>query len=223
MQVTRGNRIFVNPFCFVFKRKINECTWSRIKQLSTQAKKALYDHLAARNIKSMAFAEKHKIEAQIERWKHEIRNRQQKIEHIEARVEKCFFRDEKKDKREDCETVKKNEDKTLTKKQKVVQLDEREMFEQLKCPICLQVKLTPCSIDACGHTFCYLCISPHLLTKRTCPICKRDNVRPWNLTFNFCMQYLIDKYTEGKFSIETNEMRKCWLLQDKKELRWFRD
>jgi E3 ubiquitin-protein ligase RFWD2 len=42
--------------------------------------------------------------------------------------------------------------------------------EDLICPICLSLLTDPFA-TSCGHTFCYTCISTHLLTSKNCPSC----------------------------------------------------
>ncbi len=42
--------------------------------------------------------------------------------------------------------------------------------EELKCPICVET-IQDAFVTACGHTFCYPCISTHLKNKHSCPSC----------------------------------------------------
>ncbi|KAJ1942223.1 hypothetical protein FBU59_003261, partial [Linderina macrospora] len=54
------------------------------------------------------------------------------------------------------------------------------------CPICLQT-IQEAFMTACGHSFCYRCISRHLGERRMCPTClqplERDQIFP-NFTLN---------------------------------------
>ncbi|KAJ1899459.1 hypothetical protein LPJ66_002099, partial [Kickxella alabastrina] len=56
----------------------------------------------------------------------------------------------------------------------------------LGCPICLGT-ICEAFMTACGHSFCYHCISRHLLERRTCPTCQQplegDQIFP-NFTLN---------------------------------------
>ncbi|KAJ1936474.1 hypothetical protein GGF37_005594, partial [Kickxella alabastrina] len=56
----------------------------------------------------------------------------------------------------------------------------------LGCPICLGT-ICEAFMTACGHSFCYRCISRHLLERHTCPTCQQplesDQIFP-NFTLN---------------------------------------
>ena len=43
-------------------------------------------------------------------------------------------------------------------------------IEDLCCPICMETIHDP-FVTACGHSFCYHCISMHLQHKQSCPSC----------------------------------------------------
>lgn len=47
---------------------------------------------------------------------------------------------------------------------------EEEVERDILCPICMQT-LRDVFLTACGHSFCYMCISTHLNNKRDCPCC----------------------------------------------------
>ncbi|KAI9263394.1 hypothetical protein BDA99DRAFT_66447 [Phascolomyces articulosus] len=49
--------------------------------------------------------------------------------------------------------------------------DEDEDPEALLCPICRDV-LNSVAVTACGHTFCYPCISQYVASSPDCPICR---------------------------------------------------
>lgn len=53
--------------------------------------------------------------------------------------------------------------------------------DDLTCPICMSLLRDPFA-TACGHTFCYLCLTTHLNSRSTCPSCAtyliKDNVFP---------------------------------------------
>ncbi|KAJ2452473.1 hypothetical protein EV183_002920 [Coemansia sp. RSA 2336] len=59
----------------------------------------------------------------------------------------------------------------------------------LSCPICLE-PMREAFMTACGHSFCYQCISRHLCQRQSCPTClhalERDQVFP-----NFALDRLI--------------------------------
>ncbi|KAL0301760.1 UNVERIFIED_CONTAM: E3 ubiquitin-protein ligase COP1 [Sesamum radiatum] len=42
--------------------------------------------------------------------------------------------------------------------------------KELLCPICMQV-IKDAFLTACGHSFCYMCITTHLQNKSDCPCC----------------------------------------------------
>ena len=53
--------------------------------------------------------------------------------------------------------------------------------DDLTCPICMSLLRDPFA-TACGHTFCYLCLTTHLNSRSTCPSCAtyliKDSVFP---------------------------------------------
>ncbi|KAJ2371206.1 coatomer subunit alpha, partial [Coemansia sp. RSA 2611] len=62
-----------------------------------------------------------------------------------------------------------------------------------KCPICLST-ICEAFMTACGHSFCYGCISRHLSERQTCPTCCRaltsDQIYP-----NFALNQLINSHS----------------------------
>ncbi|KAJ1647306.1 hypothetical protein LPJ64_001287 [Coemansia asiatica] len=62
-----------------------------------------------------------------------------------------------------------------------------------ECPICLDT-IQEAFMTACGHSFCFRCISRHLLGRLTCPVCfqslERDQIYP-----NFALNKLIAQST----------------------------
>lgn len=40
------------------------------------------------------------------------------------------------------------------------------------CPICIQT-MKDAFLTACGHSFCYMCITTHLSNRSNCPCCAR--------------------------------------------------
>ncbi len=63
--------------------------------------------------------------------------------------------------------------------------------EDLTCPVCKSLLRDP-FVTACGHTFCYACVSQHLGQRKNCPSCAAyltfDLVYP-----NFLLQQLAAK------------------------------
>ncbi|KFH67420.1 hypothetical protein MVEG_06152 [Podila verticillata NRRL 6337] len=59
-----------------------------------------------------------------------------------------------------------------------------------ECPICMSV-MKEAFITRCGHSYCYVCISQHLVEKQDCPVCRqplaRDQIFP-NFTLNDFLQ-----------------------------------
>ena len=55
------------------------------------------------------------------------------------------------------------------------------LADELSCPICMSLLRDPFA-TACGHTFCYACLTTHLAGRSTCPSCAtyliKDNVFP---------------------------------------------
>ena len=55
------------------------------------------------------------------------------------------------------------------------------LADDLSCPICMSLLRDPFA-TACGHTFCYACLTTHLAGRSTCPSCAayliKDNVFP---------------------------------------------
>ena len=55
------------------------------------------------------------------------------------------------------------------------------LADDLSCPICMSLLRDPFA-TACGHTFCYACLTTHLSQRSTCPSCAayliKDNVFP---------------------------------------------
>lgn len=49
--------------------------------------------------------------------------------------------------------------------------DESSLDEAIICDVCYQPFVQPLDLK-CGHTFCALCIEPHLSEKKNCPICR---------------------------------------------------
>ena len=53
--------------------------------------------------------------------------------------------------------------------------------EDFSCPICMSMIKDPFVTD-CGHTFCFQCITMHLVNKKSCPCCSTyvtaDKVHP---------------------------------------------
>ena len=45
-----------------------------------------------------------------------------------------------------------------------------EPDKDLLCPICMQI-IKDAFLTACGHSFCYMCITTHLRNKNDCPCC----------------------------------------------------
>ncbi|KAJ2014605.1 hypothetical protein GGI14_004754, partial [Coemansia sp. S680] len=64
----------------------------------------------------------------------------------------------------------------------------------VKCPICLGT-ICEAFMTACGHSFCYGCISRHLSERQNCPSCCRaltdDQIYP-----NFALNQLINSHSE---------------------------
>ncbi|KAJ1826986.1 hypothetical protein LPJ56_001904 [Coemansia sp. RSA 2599] len=62
-----------------------------------------------------------------------------------------------------------------------------------ECPICLDT-IREAFMTACGHSFCFRCISRHLLGRQTCPVCvqslESDQIFP-----NFALNKLIAQST----------------------------
>ena len=58
----------------------------------------------------------------------------------------------------------------------------------LTCPVCKSLLRDP-FVSACGHTFCYACVSQHLGQRKSCPSC--NAYLTFDLVFpNFALQRL---------------------------------
>lgn len=51
-----------------------------------------------------------------------------------------------------------------------VEATEMAVDRDMLCPICMQI-IKDAFLTACGHSFCYMCISTHLKNKSDCPYC----------------------------------------------------
>jgi E3 ubiquitin-protein ligase RFWD2 len=71
------------------------------------------------------------------------------------------------------------------------QADTLLQHDDLTCPVCRSLLRDP-FVTACGHTFCYPCVSQHLAHRKNCPSCAAyltfDLVYP-----NFLLQQLAAK------------------------------
>ena len=50
----------------------------------------------------------------------------------------------------------------LIKEQMIAERQRRDLREELKCSICVDLFKQPVSLPACGHTFCRVCIEAYL-------------------------------------------------------------
>ncbi|KAI9501027.1 WD40-repeat-containing domain protein [Coemansia spiralis] len=73
----------------------------------------------------------------------------------------------------------------------------------INCPICLDT-IREAFMTACGHSFCYRCISQHLCERQTCPTCfqalESDQIYP-----NFALNKIINKNTVGGSGSDTSQ------------------
>ena len=61
--------------------------------------------------------------------------------------------------------------------------------DDFSCPICMSMIRDPFVTD-CGHTFCFQCITMHLVNKKSCPCCSTyvtaDKIHPNFLLHKVC-------------------------------------
>lgn len=63
-----------------------------------------------------------------------------------------------------------------------------DLEAELTCPVCKSLVRDP-FVSACGHTFCYACVSQHLGQRKSCPSC--NAYLTFDLVFpNFALQRL---------------------------------
>lgn len=63
-----------------------------------------------------------------------------------------------------------------------------ELESDLTCPVCKSLLRDP-FVSACGHAFCYACVSQHLGQRKSCPTCTA--YLTFDLVFpNFALQRL---------------------------------
>lgn len=53
---------------------------------------------------------------------------------------------------------------------KVAVSTNSDLDKDFLCPICIQTMKDAC-LTACGHSFCYACITTHLNNRKNCPCC----------------------------------------------------
>ncbi|KAL0319918.1 UNVERIFIED_CONTAM: E3 ubiquitin-protein ligase COP1 [Sesamum radiatum] len=70
--------------------------------------------------------------------------------------------------------------------------------KELLCPICMQI-IKDAFLTACGHSFCYMCISTHLQNKSDCPCCA-EFLTPSQLFPNFLLDKLLKKKSAHQLS-----------------------
>lgn len=73
-----------------------------------------------------------------------------------------------------------------------------ELDKDLLCPICMQT-IKDAFLTACGHSFCYMCISTHLRHKSDCPCCAH-HLTLKHLVPNFLLDKLLKKASASQIS-----------------------
>eukprot|EP00004_Rigifila_ramosa_P026155 TRINITY_DN8013_c0_g1_i2.p1 TRINITY_DN8013_c0_g1~~TRINITY_DN8013_c0_g1_i2.p1 ORF type:complete len:634 (+),score=111.33 TRINITY_DN8013_c0_g1_i2:38-1903(+) len=68
----------------------------------------------------------------------------------------------------------------------------------LCCPICLDI-IAEAFMTTCGHSFCYSCISDHLGTRPTCPVCTQPVARH-QLFPNFHLTRLVEEWAGDRWA-----------------------
>ncbi|KAA6423733.1 MAG: ubiquitin ligase COP1 [Trebouxia sp. A1-2] len=74
--------------------------------------------------------------------------------------------------------------------------------DDFSCPICMSMIRDPFVTD-CGHTFCFQCISMHLVNKKSCPCCSTyvtaDKIHP-----NFLLHKVIHKVSQANLGAKAD-------------------
>jgi len=77
------------------------------------------------------------------------------------------------------------------------------LFQDFRCPICLEIANRCHITNPCGHIFCQSCIHEWLKVKPTCPSCQQ---RVFSTTYSRQITTLIESFAKSqKFSEETSE------------------
>ncbi|KAL2926855.1 E3 ubiquitin-protein ligase COP1 [Bienertia sinuspersici] len=71
------------------------------------------------------------------------------------------------------------------------EVSPKETDKDLMCPICMQL-IKDAFLTACGHSFCFMCITTHLRNKSDCPCCARHLTNN-QLYPNFLLDKLLKK------------------------------
>lgn len=81
-------------------------------------------------------------------------------------------------------------------------------IESHKCSICMEdmiaPKLAPVSLFPCGHTFCMPCITQHMKSKQTCPLCR---TKITNHAVNIPLQQIIASFAEKRKEIVAQQVK----------------
>ncbi|CAD8075419.1 unnamed protein product [Paramecium primaurelia] len=80
-----------------------------------------------------------------------------------------------------------NIDLTYNERKKKIKLEQqsRPKFEDLICPICLEI-FQKVTTTQCGHAFCEMCIFDSLMRKAECPVCR---VKIKTHSFQYCESF----------------------------------
>ncbi|XP_057725717.1 E3 ubiquitin-protein ligase COP1 [Arachis stenosperma] len=73
-----------------------------------------------------------------------------------------------------------------------------ELDKDFLCPICMQI-IKDAFLTACGHSFCYMCITTHLRNKSDCPCCGHYLTNS-HLFPNFLLDKLLKKTSARQIS-----------------------
>ncbi|CAD8080401.1 unnamed protein product [Paramecium sonneborni] len=80
-----------------------------------------------------------------------------------------------------------NIDQAYNERRKKIKLQQqaRPKFEDLICPICLEI-FQKVTTTQCGHAFCEMCIFDSLMRKAECPVCR---VKIKTHSFQYCKSF----------------------------------
>ncbi|GER52911.1 E3 ubiquitin-protein ligase COP1 [Striga asiatica] len=88
--------------------------------------------------------------------------------------------------------------------------ESEEIDKDILCPICIQI-IKDVFLTACGHSFCYMCITTHLRNKSDCPCCSKF-LTPAHLYPNFLLNKLLMKSSNreiAKIGSPTEQLRRA--------------